>query len=119
MHFKLDLCPKPYVRMTQRGKWVKKDALEYLASQRLIKAGLWQAMIEESWTMIPGGRPLAVEVDLVHNHGLHGHDLDNAGKAVVDAAQGVVYENDRWIDRLSVVRERGDECGFVLRVRGL
>jgi len=118
--FEVNLCPKPYVRMTRRGKWVKKDAQEYLTRQRRIRRALHSIMAREGWSLIRSGQPLAVRIDLVHSHGFHGRDLDNEAKAILDAAQGVVFENDRWVDDLFLTRKRDVVgCGFILNVERL
>ena len=94
--------PKPYVRMTQRGKWVRPDAQEYLAS----KAKMAQQMREQMRGREPFGRePLSVVIMFAYEKGAdHRRDCDNEIKAVLDAANGIVYEDDRWIDRIAAMR---------------
>jgi len=101
---------KPYVRMTQAGKWVKPEAKAYLASKQSLGLQFTAAMVDR--TMIPRGVPLAVEICITHNGGFHHCDLDNQAKAILDAAQGIVFEDDRWVDSLKAKRERGD-CDLV------
>ena len=120
MIFEVSLCPVPYVRMTQRGKWVKQDARKYLASQGQIRQALHSIMSREGWGLIHSGQPLVVRIDIVHSHGFHGRDLDNEAKAILDAAQGVVFENDRWVDGIFLTRKRDVVgCGFILNVERL
>jgi crossover junction endodeoxyribonuclease RusA len=96
--------PVPYVRMTQRGKWVRPDAQRYLAS----KARIAEQMREQMGTRAPFGRePLSVTLDFCYSKGAdHRRDLDNEIKALLDAANGIVYEDDRWID--GIIAWRGD-----------
>jgi len=109
----------PYVRMTQRGKWVKARAREYLASQDALSWELRRQMVENGWERIPKGVPLEVEVWIEQTERLHTKDFDNELKAVVDAAEGVVYENDRWIDRCFIDRRIGPKDRIVFVVRTL
>ena len=116
MYFRVEGCFKPYVRMTQKGKWVKPDAQEYLSSQHRIAHGLKAIMAENGWTMIPKGKSLSVTLGIHHSHGVHGRDLDNETKAIIDSAQGIVFANDQWIDQITTFRQRGSECYFILYV---
>jgi crossover junction endodeoxyribonuclease RusA len=99
----------PYVRMTQRGKWVKARAQEYLASKDALGWQFKEQMQQNEWEMIPRGMPLSVTIGIVRTEGLHTRDLDNEVKAILDAAQGIVFEDDRWIDVLRAHRERGGD----------
>ena len=116
MQFRLNLCFKPYVRMTQKGKWVKPHAQAYLSSQHEIAHALKTAMAENGWTTIPRGEPLSAVMRIRHNHGFNNRDLDNEIKAILDAAQGVVFEDDRWIDGIGVTRKRANECSVSLLI---
>jgi len=77
MRFVLQGKVKPYVRMTRRGKYVSRQAQEYLTSKS--KLG-WQMM---------------------------------------DAANGIVYPDDRWIDEIVAKRARGDAYRTVLEIATL
>jgi len=117
MDFRVDTCFKPYVRMTQKGKWVKPEAQAYLSSQHEIAHAFKAIMALNEWTMIPRGTSLDVTVIIHHGHGFNNRDLDNEVKAIMDAAQGVVFEDDRWIDHLDAWRtRRATGCGFLLYV---
>lgn len=91
---------KPYVRMTQRGKFVKRDALEYLASKTAIRVQLPCQMEAHGVEMIPRGHPLDVTALFLFPGGFHNKDLDNLVKAVLDAMQSYVFEDDCWVDSL-------------------
>lgn len=88
--------PVPYVRMTQRGKFVRPEAKRYLAS----KAWLANQMRAQMAGRPPLGRePLIVHLEFWYTRGPdHRRDLDNEIKAVLDAGNGIVWEDDRWID---------------------
>lgn len=94
--------PVPYVRMTQRGKFVRRDAQRYLDSKTAIGLQLVRAM---SGRAPLGRRPLMVKLAFCYQGGAdHRRDLDNEVKAILDAANGIVYEDDRWIDSIEALR---------------
>lgn len=95
---------KPYVRMTQRSKHVDPQAKEYLASKEAIGFQLREQMAWSEWEMIPGGRPLEVVITVYSPTAFHNSDLDNTIKAILDAANKIVYQDDRWIDRINASR---------------
>jgi Holliday junction resolvase RusA-like endonuclease len=98
----------PYVRMTQRSKWADPRARLYLDSQAAIRWQLTSQMLENSWTMLPQREPLVATITFCIGKRMHTTDADNICKAVIDAAQGVVYSNDCWIDELHVYRMQLD-----------
>jgi len=98
MEFRITGRIIPYVRMTQRSKFTDPDAIAYLASQEAIRWQLKQQMAEHGWEMLPKGVPLFVSVLFAVTSRLHGDDLDNKKKAVLDAMQSLVYKNDCWVD---------------------
>lgn len=98
----------PYVRMTRRGKWTNDAAQEYLASQAAVGMQLRAQMAEHGYEMLPPKVPLSTYVIVYRTAALHRCDLDNIVKAVHDAAQGVVFRNDCWIDSTWQVRHIGD-----------
>ena len=95
----------PYVRMTQRGKYVKRDAQRYLASQEALALQLKNFMQNNGFNMIPKGNPIRVTMTYYAptNPG-HGADLDNQLKAILDACKGIVFEDDRWVDSINIQR---------------
>ena len=107
-HIKLEGCFKPYVRMTQRGKFVRRQAQEYLASKDALKLQLTQEMIDRE--MLPDRTPLKVFFLIGHDHGFHNRDLDNEVKALLDAMQGIVFRNDCWIDEIKAIRLASSRC---------
>lgn len=89
--------PVPYVRMTQRGKYVKKNAQRYLDYKNTI-----------AW-MYKGNRlpkldgKLEINV-IVYLHGkttpmgMDG-DVDNYIKTAMDSLNGIAYDDDRQVVR--------------------
>ena len=92
---------KPYVRMTQRGKYIRVQAREYLASKDSLAWQMKIQMEQHGWRMFQK-TPLMVSMLFLESRGLHRRDLDNEEKAVLDAANMVVYIDDRWIDAKGV-----------------
>ena len=116
MHFVIKRKIKPAVRMTQRGKYVKKDAQEYLVSKDDIGYQLKQQMQEHGWTMLPDETPLFVRIVFHISRRMHGCDIDNLAKTVLDSAQGIAFKNDCWVDALNVYRESSEEYKTILTI---
>jgi crossover junction endodeoxyribonuclease RusA len=118
MHFVLEGPFKPYVRMTQRGKWVKPQAREYLASKDRL-AQQFQEQLAGNWSCVERGTPLRIEIAITHAGGFHNRDLDNEIKAILDAAQGVVFDDDRWVDLIVAARGLGEREQIAIQVHPL
>lgn len=108
---------KPYVRMTQRGKWCDPEAQEYLASQAALKAALQEQLGDRP--MLPARTPLGVDIVIARVGGLHNRDIDNEGKALLDALSGVALPDDRWVDELHIIRRRDVADAVYIEVRTL
>ena len=115
--FKVVGCFKPYVRMTQRSMHVDAQAQQYLVDKTAMGMQFKQQM--NGRQMIARRKPIIVSIYIFHDHGFHNRDLDNETKAILDAAQGIVFEDDRWIDEIQAYRRRGDECRVGLWVKVL
>ncbi len=90
----------PYTRMTQRGKFVKPDALRYMASQKELKMLMSIANQNREYYLdyyVPEKCQFLVVVTFYVNS-LHHCDLDNLVKAILDAGQGILYKDDRYCD---------------------
>jgi len=107
MIFRLTGPFKPYTRMTRRGKFIDRKAQDYLASQEYLKIQMAQQMARHGLTMYEE-QPLSVAIEITMTKRLHCQDLDNQTKAILDAAQGIAFDNDRWIDRKRELRHLGD-----------
>lgn len=101
-----DIHIKPYVRMTQRGKYVNKQAQEYLTSKQILQVRMREKMQLAGYEMMPASEPLSVTIQVVApvSQG-HRADLDNIIKAVLDAGNDILYSDDRWIDTIIAHRE--------------
>jgi Holliday junction resolvase RusA-like endonuclease len=107
MKFTIEGKIKPYVRMTQRSKYTNPQAGEYLASKDAIA---WQLRDQMNGAaMLPDKSPLEARITFTFPGGYHNADLDNQIKAVLDAAQGVVFKNDCWVDSIKATREQGSD----------
>jgi Holliday junction resolvase RusA-like endonuclease len=108
---------KPYVRMTRRGKFTDPQAQEYLASKAAIGYQLKEQMAAADLKMLPAQTPLAVDISVYYKSRMHAHDLDNIIKALLDAMQGIVYQNDCWIDYISALRLAGKVDETIITIR--
>ncbi len=121
IRFELTGKIKPYVRMTQKGKFVRArngkltQAAEYLDSKAALQ---WQFKAQMVGHEMFGREPLCVSITVFYRSGYHNHDLDNVIKALLDAMNGIVYADDRWIDAVCAVRGSADdeELSAVVRV---
>jgi len=95
----------PYVRMTQRGKYVKPDAIRYCAAQKALKflIDIAKRNLDCFDLYVPEKVPFCVRLEFYMNKAHH-CDLDNLVKAVLDAAQGILFKDDRYVDELVAVR---------------
>jgi crossover junction endodeoxyribonuclease RusA len=108
---------KPYVRMTRRGKWINEQAQEYLASKQDLSLLIKSHMKAQSYRIMPAQTPLKVSIKvLVHTSQGHKADIDNIAKAILDACNGIVFPDDRWVDKLWIRRFIGDKRYLSLSV---
>ena len=88
--------PVPYVRMTQRGKYVKENAQRYLTYKDLIK---YTAMSHRI------GQIEAERIEVRVKVYLHGKttpmgndgDIDNYIKSALDSLNGIAFKDDRQV----------------------
>jgi Holliday junction resolvase RusA-like endonuclease len=103
----------PYTRMTQGSLWTERSR-RYLASQTALRLQMQAEMARNGWTMFPAMTLLRLHV--VFGWCMHTHDLSNILKACEDAANGVIWADDRWIDEIVTRRESWDKPGLALWV---
>ena len=115
LSFYIETDFKPYTRMTQRGKYVKPDALAYLASQRTLALRFSEAMKLNGWEQFERV-PLAINVLITMKRGLHEQDYSNQVKAIEDSMQKIVFPNDCWIDMAFIRRRLGDKDSILFTV---
>ena len=116
-----DIIVKPYVRMTQKGKWSSPQAQEYLASKTNLAFKIKKAMQEFCYEQMPAQTPLFVSATVyVHTSQGHRADLDNILKAILDACNGIAFPDDRWVDELDIDRKIGDQqhLSLLIGVKG-
>lgn len=89
----------PYVRMTQRGKYVSRRAQAYMASQEAFALKLKVAASRAGVELTLPGERFALAVCFPAGRG----DLDNRLKALMDALSGLVWPDDRAVVALSAV----------------
>ena len=98
--------PVPAVRMTQRSKWTPR-AQRYLKSKGALALQMQTAMRGRARF---GKTPLQVSIVFHYAKGAdHRRDLDNEIKAVLDAANGILYTDDRWVDEIYAIRTLSDD----------
>lgn len=98
---------KPYVRMTQKGKWMDPQAREYMASKNQLAYALRTQMLRYGYEPILPKTPFAVSLHYQAPN-IFQFDLDNVLKAVMDAANGIVFTDDRWcVDFRRQTKRRG------------
>lgn len=101
----------PYVRMTHNGKYHSGAAGTYLASKEALS---WQYLAQRSGgPLYPSTASLRVDIIITRPDSLHHCDVDNEAKALLDAANGVIYEDDRCVDEFHVLRYPGDYRTYV------
>lgn len=99
----------PYVRMTRRSKRVNPRAMAYNTNQLEIKARFKEQLIEkghrtDAFPIFAAGVPLHAHIIIHRSEALHKRDLDNQVKAILDAAEDIIFANDLWIDRITAER---------------
>lgn len=101
----------PYTRMTQRGKYVKPDAIRYIESQTRLKNAI---MLEGVSKDVLGEYHVPEKcrfgaVMTFYVASLHHCDLDNLVKAVIDACQKVLFKDDRYCDTIYASRVKSKD----------
>lgn len=91
--------PVPAARMTRRGKWVGRQAQRYLAWRELAMLCCLHAAARLRQG-VPTG-PLRVLLRFAIHGGRRG-DWDNLAKALTDAGNGVLWQDDAQIVRAEV-----------------
>jgi len=111
VHFTLHGAFIPYVRMTQRSKHVDERARAYIASQGVLKYQIKEQLHDAGLELIvlPARTPFSLLAQITMAGGLQKSDLDNQLKALLDAAQGIVFVDDRWCNSIQATRLLGDE----------
>lgn len=109
LEFTIPGQPRPWkrvamVRTTKGARGVKTSSARTQA--KAIAMHAWHAAIGRSW---PLDQRYHVWIDIVEKDGRRG-DLDNLAKAILDAANGVLWDDDRQVDGLFVRRLPSDKA---------
>jgi Holliday junction resolvase RusA-like endonuclease len=103
----------PYVRRTSRGKYGPR-ARRYHASQNRLGQQFAEQMQAQGWFTLPDDTPLEVTIFARVRQRLAVKDVDNLAKAILDAAQGIVFVDDRHVYDLTVrTRPSDEDCAQV------
>lgn len=98
----IPFIPVPYVRMTQKGKFVRPEAKRYLASKAAVA---WEMKIGlKDREPFANGIPLKVRIIFECKKVNHRQDCDNLIKATLDSGNGILWTDDRWVDEISARR---------------
>lgn len=89
--------PVPAVRMTQRSKWSNPQAKRYLAYKEQVGWLAKDAGIRQR----EGPVLVTIDVFLKNRMGRRG-DIDNLAKAITDGLNGIAYQDDKQITRLTI-----------------
>ena len=108
---------KPAVRMTQRSKYVNKQARAYLEWKNRFGWDVKTIRLKNDWHLIPMYAPVYLEINyylpVERNIGRvadpSNFDTSNVLKAVEDAIQGIIYENDVQVEGSTIWRHFGAE----------
>jgi Holliday junction resolvase RusA-like endonuclease len=104
----------PYTRMTQRSKFVDRAAQKYLVNRETLRWYMRQAMAccdQEMYDRTPLCCTLEFSMPKIHKA-----DLDNLIKAVLDAAQSVIFKNDRWVEHIVASQNLAEEPKLYFKV---
>ena len=112
MRFELEGRIVPYVRMTQKGKHGAR-AQAYLASKGALSL---QFKSQMGAPMFEKGKALGVSITIYMAKSTRSCDMDNQVKALLDSMNGIVYYDDRDINRIYAHRVRADEDFAVVNV---
>jgi crossover junction endodeoxyribonuclease RusA len=98
MRFTVPGHPVPAVRMTQRGKFIKKQAGRYLAYKNQVG---WAAKAA-------GVKQMTGDVEVIGTAYIYGRsgDIDNLAKAWLDGLNGIAWIDDRQVKRLIVEKRK-------------
>jgi crossover junction endodeoxyribonuclease RusA len=90
--------PVPAVRMTQRSKWMNKQAGRYLAYKNNVGWAAKRAKVER----LDG--PVEV-IAVAYLYGKREPDADNLAKAFLDGLNGIAWVDDRQVRKLTIEKK--------------
>lgn len=120
------------VRMTQRGKFVNKQAIKYLnyksavrlSAQSQYKGELIDTPIEVEcrFYFSPPKSYTKTKLKQISSKQMlytKKPDVDNLFKGVTDALNGVIYKDDSQIIKATMYKEYSDQDSIIVEIRGV
>lgn len=105
----------PYTRTTQAMKFVDPRYHRYRYSQDDLRRYFANIMAVNDWPIMDR-KPIQVAM-VIHLRTVdHRVDLDNQVKAVLDAAQGIVFPFDGWVDAIYARRRKSNRDRLLMLV---
>jgi crossover junction endodeoxyribonuclease RusA len=95
--------PVPAVRMTQRGKFVKKSAGRYLAYKNQVAWAAKAAKMKHNAECFDG--PVEV-IATAYIYGNRSGDVDNLAKSWLDGMNGIIWLDDRQVTDLTIRKRK-------------
>jgi len=128
--YDIDIVPMGAVRMTRKGKFTNKYAINYLTFKRLVQHQ-WKK--QHAGDLLTG--PLQVDIIFIMPIPKNGRsqnrkvaageyqttkpDIDNLQKSVFDAANQIIWEDDNQVCKVSAQKIYGDAPGIKMEVKQL
>jgi Holliday junction resolvase RusA-like endonuclease len=112
MIIKMDVIP--YVRMTQRSKYVDDRAIAYQDWMAHFRIEIHKKLMKQNYPQLLKKQPMYAMIYFYEKKVRHNRDLDNMLKAVMDACQGVLFRNDMWFDQIETVRVASEDGPAVI-----
>jgi len=110
----------PSQRMTQKGQWVKANAIKHKACKADLKLQYRTQFNYRDYRMFPEKTPLGVFIYMSVNERTHIDDMENKQKMAIDSAQGIVLKDDKYVDFIQVRRDfHPDQDPLCLMLFGL
>jgi Holliday junction resolvase RusA-like endonuclease len=133
MLFKSDITPMGAVRMTGRGKFVKPAAQRYLAFKQQLGYDLKEQMKQQGEKPLEGALSVGINLYMPippswsgkkqreHVGEFHTKkpDIDNMAKAIFDAANKIVWQDDNQVCSLRITKEYSETPGIFMEVMKL
>jgi Holliday junction resolvase RusA-like endonuclease len=128
--YHINIEPKGCVRMTRKGKFINKYALNYLSFKKALQ---YQWKSQHAGDLLTG--PLQVDIIFMMPIPKNGRsqkrkvaageyqttkpDVDNLVKSVFDAANQIIWEDDNQVCKMSAQKVYSDEPAIWMEVKQL
>lgn len=129
--------PRPRVFRTETGKSKAVNSSRSVTYKRLVKLTAKSEMNKRRMIIIPDPIPVAVHLNFVYSiptsyakkkrqsaqdgtlRYVKRPDLDNLAKAILDALNGTIYQDDSQVVELSINKEYGNTDHVSIKVKDL